>query len=299
MGCPGFAIIGQNLVFSFYTHDPDTGAITAASSAPNYWIRDEDDGAVLNGTMDNGLRTGSYRKKVAITTGNGFAHGKTYTVCIEATVDGDAGGVTYEFTAYTNVPSEMNSGNGARTVTVTVDDGSDPIESALVRFTKGTETYVQNTNASGNCTFNLDDGTWTVAISRAGYTYSGTTQVVDGNETVTYSMTAWPTITVPDGPTLCTVQFRVKLSDTAVAGAVCTAKLKGINQAADGTILSNEESSDTTDAQGVAELQLVQKGTIVKGNGIYEITVEIDEKPVASKDTTIPNQDTYLFEDLL
>jgi hypothetical protein len=106
-------------------------------------------------------------------------------------------------------------------------------------------------------------------------------------------------ITAPAAVSLCTVQFRVKLSDTAVEGAVCKAKLQGINQAADGTILSNEESSDTTDAQGVAELQLVRKGAIVKGSGVYRIWIEIAGKPVASVEVTIPSQSTTLFEDLI
>jgi len=89
------------------------------------------------------------------------------------------------------------------------------------------------------------------------------------------------------------------LSDTAVSGAVCKAQLLGINQAADGTVLSNAISSDTTDSEGVAELQLVREDSIVKGNGVYKIWVEIASAPVASVETTIPNQNTVLFEDLL
>ena len=98
---------------------------------------------------------------------------------------------------------------------------------------------------------------------------------------------------------LCIVTFTVKLSATAVEGAVCRAKLLGVNHAIDGTILSNAESSDTTDSEGGAELQLVKKGYISHGSGIYRITVEISGKPVASVETTIPSQATISFEDLL
>ena len=49
----------------------------------------------------------------------------------------------------------------------------------------------------------------------------------------------------------------------------------------------------------MAELQLVQKGAIAKGNGIYKIWVEINGKPVASVQQTIPNQTTILFEQLM
>jgi hypothetical protein len=95
------------------------------------------------------------------------------------------------------------AGTGARTVTITVNDGTTALESASVRLTKGAETYVQKTSSVGRVTFNLDDGTWTVAISLAGYTYAGTTLVVDGDETATYSMTAY-SISAPASPSLTT-----------------------------------------------------------------------------------------------
>lgn len=238
---------------------------------------------------------GAHEVAIAATAANGFAAGSTCGVFCTLLVDSqNPTGFVGSFT----LDPLPNTGTGARTVTVTVNDGSDPLESARVRFTKGAATYVQSTDASGNATFNLDDGTYTVAISLVGYTYAGSSQVVDGDETPTYSMTAL-TITAPSAATLCTVQFRVKTGNTAVSGAVCKAKLQGINHASDGTIQSNAESSDTSDADGIAELQLVQKSSIVKGSGIYKMWVEIDGNPVSSVERTIPNQSTFLFEDLL
>jgi hypothetical protein len=81
-------------------------------------------------------------------------------------------------------------GTGARTVTITVDDGTDPLESARVRMQKGAENYVGSTDASGVIVFSLDDGTWDVAVSLAGYQFTPTTTVVNGTEAVTLSMTA-------------------------------------------------------------------------------------------------------------
>ena len=83
-----------------------------------------------------------------------------------------------------------SSGSGARTVTITVTLNSNPVEGATVRLTKSAETYTGTTNASGVVTFNVDDGTWTVAITAAGASFAGASLVVDGNETQTYTLTA-------------------------------------------------------------------------------------------------------------
>lgn len=82
------------------------------------------------------------------------------------------------------------AGTGARTVTITVNDGTTVLENCIVRLTEGANTFTVLTNSSGVAVFNLDDATYTVGITKPGYTYSGTSLVVNGTETATYSMTA-------------------------------------------------------------------------------------------------------------
>jgi hypothetical protein len=89
-------------VFSICTHDADTGILTAAEAAPTYRIyEDEDATAILTGTLtalDDAVNTtGFYTELIAVTTANGFGVGKNYTVYIEATVDGNTGGIAYTF----------------------------------------------------------------------------------------------------------------------------------------------------------------------------------------------------------
>ena len=83
-------------------------------------------------------------------------------------------------------------GTGARTVVVTVNDGTTNLTGAFVRVIKVGDPSVNlyGTTVSGVVTFNLDDGSYTVSITKGGYSYAGTTLVVDGTEAVTYSMTA-------------------------------------------------------------------------------------------------------------
>lgn len=103
MGCPAEVFIGDNLVFSVTTHDPDTGVLTDADAVPSYRVyEDETAAAILTGTMaklDDGNTTGFYTESIACTTENGFEDGKTYTIYIAATVDSDTGGICYGFKA--------------------------------------------------------------------------------------------------------------------------------------------------------------------------------------------------------
>jgi hypothetical protein len=223
-----------------------------------------------------------------------------------ATVDGNVDSILTD--TGTTLPASIAgitgalNGEGSYTGTLTVDDGEgNGLEGAVVHARRGGVLKASGTtNADGEITdWVFGAYTYDLAVRLAGYQPDTDTITVSGNAwTKTVSLTAI-SITAPDAASLCTVQFRVKLADTAVSGAVCKAKLIGVNQASDGVILSNAESSDTTDSEGVAELQLVQKGSVVKGNGIYKIWVEIAGNPVASVETAIPNQSTILFEDLL
>jgi len=103
MGCPSEVTIGDNLTFSITTHDPDTGVLTDADSAPSYRVYEDETGAaILTGSMaklDDSNTTGFYTEQLACTSGNGFESGKTYTIYIEATVDSDQGGISFGFRA--------------------------------------------------------------------------------------------------------------------------------------------------------------------------------------------------------
>ena len=105
MGCPTEVYIGEYFTFSVTTHDPDTGVLTDADAVPHYHIyEDEIAVAILGGDMaklDDANTTGFYTERLACSSANGFDNGKTYTVYIEATVDGDKGGITYAFQAHT------------------------------------------------------------------------------------------------------------------------------------------------------------------------------------------------------
>jgi hypothetical protein len=84
---------------------------------------------------------------------------------------------------------DAGSGAGARTITITVTDGTDPLQNARVRLTEGANTFTALTNVSGVATLNVDDATYTVAITKSSYSFAGASLVVDGDEAETYAMT--------------------------------------------------------------------------------------------------------------
>jgi len=178
MGCPSFVIIGENLVFSIATHDPDTGVLTDADAAPSYRIyEDETATAILTGNMailDTGNTTGFYTELIACTAANGFEDGKSYTIYIEATVDGDTGGISYAFTAYSQLGGATA---GAITYAYTLTDSvtGNPIDGASVWVTTdsaGTDIIASGTtNDSGVVMFYLDAATRYFWRSRSGYNF--------------------------------------------------------------------------------------------------------------------------------
>lgn len=106
MGCPSEVVIGEDLVFSICTHDPDTAQVNDADSAPSYRVyEDETVPAILTGNMaklDDANTTGFYTELIACTAANGFENGKTYSIYIEAMVDTVPGAISYAFKARSN-----------------------------------------------------------------------------------------------------------------------------------------------------------------------------------------------------
>jgi len=176
MGCQSEVTLGNNLTFSICTHDPDTGILTDADSAPTYRVyEDETATAILTGTMtvlDTSNTTGFYTELIACSVANGFETGKSYTIYIEATVDSDKGGIAYSFGVV-----GTTSGAGATTWTYTLTDVATgaPISGADVWIT--TDALGSNiiasglTNDWGVATFFLNAGAVYVWRQKVGWNF--------------------------------------------------------------------------------------------------------------------------------
>jgi hypothetical protein len=161
-----------------------------------------------------------------------------------------------------------SGGSGARTVTITVTLDSNAVEGATVRLTKSAETYTGTTNASGVVTFNVDDGTWTVAITAAGASFAGASLVVDGNETQTYTLTA--TSITPSSTGLVT-GYWVCYSHLGVveSGVSITMICKKV-PAESGFALDSATRTATSGADGIAQFANLIPGAtyqVARGSG--------------------------------
>lgn len=120
-----------------------------------------------------------------------------------------------------------SSGTGGDVVTVTVTDGTNPIQNATVYFTINLSKYSAKTNSSGVCQLAPNEGTGTygVAIFAAGYQFTPTTLNVTGTMSQSYMMT--PIVITPSVSPLVTGYFYcVDNMEQPVAGVLHVLKMQ-------------------------------------------------------------------------
>jgi hypothetical protein len=145
--------------------------------------------------------------------------------------------------------SNLNS-TGTRARTFTVNDGTTVLESAKIRVTKGAASYVLITNVAGIATASLDDGTWTVAITLAGYSFTPTTLVISADGTNTYSMAA--TSITPSTPPQTTGYWTVyDLNGTILPGATVQLRTANAPTSSTGLVLEDAIRTGTANSSGV------------------------------------------------
>jgi hypothetical protein len=149
-------------------------------------------------------------------------------------------------------------GSGARTLTITVTDGTDALEGAKIRMTKAAESYVATTYASGQITVGRDDGTWTVAITLAGYTFVPTTLVVTADDsTIEYEMVQ-QSFTASDPGFVTGYLYCYDENGEVEAGVLMYSKVKSVSGS--GVSYDNKVRSVTSDVSGLAEFTNMSPG---------------------------------------
>lgn len=148
---------------------------------------------------------------------------------------GTAGNILGNLTAGT--------GTGAFSITITVTDGSNPVPGAVVRLTSGITSLVQVTNSSGvtEPPFNCDAATWTVAITKSGYSFTQTTIAVIGSDNFDEVLTPVVIPAPPAGGLICNVAgYFEGLSSGVTRGVPITFTLS-VSKAKSGPILVTDQ----------------------------------------------------------
>ena len=180
--------------------------------------------------------------------------------------------------------ASAGAGTGARTVTITVNDGTTALQNAVVRFTEGSNTFRALTNVSGVAVFNLDDATYTVAVTKSGYTYAGTTMVVDGTEAATYSMTA-VSVTPPTNPDLSAIEVLCLDEDFAAASGIeVDFRMASVAAGDQNRAHPGAKKTVTSNGSGIARFEGPQGATIEwkRGTGQQWTAVTLDNDSVTN-----------------
>lgn len=94
-----------------------------------------------------------------------------------------------------------SGGSGAFTITITVTDGTDPIQNASYGiYDSGVLAASGLTDASGNGVASLDSGSYLVALVKGGYIFTPVTRTVVSNETGTLTNDLEMTAVIPPSP---------------------------------------------------------------------------------------------------
>jgi len=178
------------------------------------------------------------------------------------------------------------AGSGARTVTITVNDGATVLQNAIVRMSEGVNTFVAITNVSGVAVFNLDDATYTVSITKSGYTYAGTTIIVNGTETATYSMTQ-VAITPPSAPNKSVLTILcLDAAGDAESGVLIDVRITAVPGGDQNTAYKGSKQTATSNGSGIATLEVVRGGTYEYKRGTRDIWTEVVIGDSATTDVT-------------
>ena len=199
-----------------------------------------------------------------------------------------ADGAVYQFTANMlelgPAGSGGGSGTGARTVTITVNDGTTVLQNATVRMTEGANTFTSLTNVTGVAVFNLDDATYTVGITKSGYSYAGTTLIVNGTETATYSMTV-VSITPPSNPSLSAiVVLCLDAAGQPEAAVAIDIRIVTVPSGSQNIAYKGSKQTATSDANGIANFEVVQGSVCEWKRGKADVwsSVTIDSDSVTN-----------------
>lgn len=187
---------------------------------------------------------------------------------------------------------------GANLVTVTIDDGTDPVENASVRLTSGAISEVRLTDVSGEAEFSLNDATYAVTITCPGFGGEVDSLVVSGTTSDTFSLTA-TSVTPPATALLSTGTLRVYDEFNVVEADVPITVQYVSGPGDDGYAMDTKPWTEISDVSGDVEFVGLRRGSLYKiWRGVAASTPSTLFSGVGSGEFTVPNADSFLLPEI-
>jgi len=196
------------------------------------------------------------------------------------------------------VSSLGGMGTGAFPITVTVTDGTDPLQNVIVTIFDGSVLAGRlSTDVNGNATFSLNAGTYTAAAYKGGFQMTPQSRTVTGSQAGTLTndlvMTSTGSITPPADPDLCTL-FGFIILPSGLPGVNVKVEASLVaNRPVDttgGSIIAETTVSTVTESDGSFELNVVRTD-VIDPSPTYKITCVPARIQLANVELTTPTQD--------
>jgi len=203
----------------------------------------------------------------------------------------------------TELDQLASDGRGAHLVTITVNDGAAVLQNCLVRVTAGVLSEVRTTNVSGVGTFALDNATYTVTVTRAGYTSAVATLVVSGTTTATYSLTL-VAVTMPDSPLVATGSLLVLDENNNPEVAVPHSLQMTAGPGTSGYSLDTKIRTVNSNGSGIVSFTRLRRGatySIWRGpaNDSFSASAFVVQAASTRQSFVVPNADTFSIDEVL
>ncbi|RTL03730.1 hypothetical protein EKK58_12270 [Candidatus Dependentiae bacterium] len=203
----------------------------------------------------------------------------------------------------TELEQIASNGRGANVVTITVTDGTNPLQNAIVRMSSGVLSEAVSTNASGIALFALDAATYTVSITRPGYNSSTATLVVSGTTSQSYALTAGA-VTPPASPLVSTGVMLVLDENQAPEANISISLQMTEGPGVDGYALDSKVRTAVSNGSGVVQFTNLRRGAtyaVWRGpaNDTYSASAFVVQAAATRKTFVVPNSDSFNITEIL
>ncbi len=187
--------------------------------------------------------------------------------------------------ATSRVVDEVGGGallTGPNTVTITINDGTNPIENARVRMYRTGESETKLTDTNGQVQFTVAGATWSVAVAAINYVGQTNTLVVSGNVSQAYSLVE-NSVAPPSDPTLSLLSVLcVDEAGAVEEGVTIYVRIKTVPSGSTGYAYDGTSQSGTSAANGQVTFNVVRQAVYQYKRGTSQEWTDV----------TIPNTPT-------